>query len=128
MRLLLDTHTCLWFLAGDSRLSTTTRAHIEDMRNERLLSIASLWEISIKMSLGKLLAGREFNGLFPQQLTNNAIDLLPIEVAHLARVAILPQHHRDPFDRLLIAQALAEKLPILSADPAFDAYGVHRIW
>ena len=128
MRLLLDTHTCLWFLHGDAELSGTARRLIEDMDNQRLVSLASLWEISIKMSLGKLLAGREFNDLFPRQLTANAMDLLPIKVGHIARVASLPLHHRDPFDRLLIAQSLEENLPILSADPAFDAYGVQRIW
>ncbi len=128
MRLLLDTHACLWFLSGDARLNATARALIEDVNNERFLSMASLWEIAIKMGLGKLLAGQNFRTLFPALLTSNSIDLLPIKVAHVAQVATLPMHHRDPFDRLLVAQALTENLPLISADSAFDIYGVRRLW
>jgi PIN domain nuclease of toxin-antitoxin system len=80
------------------------------------------------MNIGKLMAGQSFAALFPAQLTSNAIDLLPVEVAHIAHVATLPLHHRDPFDRLIIAQAQVENLPLISADPAFDAYGVRRLW
>ena len=128
MRLLLDTHTLIWFITNDAKLSDKALQLIEDGTNTAFVSIASLWEIAIKMNLGKLLAGQDFNVLFPAQLTSNAIDLLPVEVAHVARVAILPLHHRDPFDRLLIAQALQENLPIISADTAFDSYAVHRLW
>ena len=128
MRLLLDTHTLIWFITDDTKLSATALRLIEDGNNAASVSIASLWEIAIKMNLGKLLAGEDFASLFPSQLTGNAIDLMPIEVSHTARVATLPLHHRDPFDRLLIAQALQENLPIISADTAFDAYGVRRLW
>lgn len=128
MRLLLDTHTLIWFITDDAKLSPTALQLIEDGNNTASVSIASLWEIAIKMRLGKLLAGANFDSLFPSQLTSNAIDLMPIELAHVARVATLSLHHRDPFDRLLIAQALHENLPIISADAAFDDYGVRRLW
>lgn len=105
MRLLLDTHTFLWFLADDPQLSPAARRLIEDGTNEILLSMASLWEIAIKVSLGKLTLGGAFATFIPDQLTLNAFGLLPIELAHVTAVAALPFHHRDPFDRLLIAQA-----------------------
>jgi PIN domain nuclease of toxin-antitoxin system len=128
VRLLLDTHTFLWFLADDPQLSPTARSLIEDGTNEILLSMASLWEIAIKVSLGKLTLGGAFATFIPDQLTLNAFGLLPIELAHVTAVAALPFHHRDPFDRLLVAQALVEPLPIISRDPALDAYGVTRKW
>ena len=128
MRLLLDTHTFLWFIMGDPKLSEKARALIEDTRNERLLSIASLWEMAIKHSVGKLSLGQPFEVLIPQQLERNSIEILPITVAHLTVVATLPFHHRDPFDRLLIAQAAVERLSVLTVDSAFDAYAVERLW
>lgn len=115
MKLLLDTHTFLWFIMGDPKLSEKARALIEDTRNERLLSTASLWEMAIKHSLGKLSLGQPFEVLIPQQLERNSIEILPITVAHLAVVVTLPFHHRDPFERLLIAQAAVERLSILSS-------------
>jgi PIN domain nuclease of toxin-antitoxin system len=128
MKLLLDTHTFLWFIIGSPKLSEKARALIEDTRNERLLSTASLWEMAIKHSLGKLSLGQPFEVLIPQQLERNSIEILPITVAHLAVVVTLPFHHRDPFDRLLIAQAAVERLSVLTVDPAFDAYAVERLW
>jgi PIN domain nuclease of toxin-antitoxin system len=98
MRLLLDTHAFLWFIMGSANLSVNARALIENPANERLLSIASLWEIAIKTSLGKLALAGSFDELIPAQLSLNGIDLLSIKVSHLSTLTTLPFHHRDPFD------------------------------
>ena len=90
--------------------------------------MASAWEIAIKMNLGKLNISATFDQLIPYQLRGNNIKLLPIQIRHLSQVAALPLHHRDPFDRLMIAQSMVENLPIISRDSAFDAYGITRIW
>ena len=127
MKLLLDTHTFLWFLDDSPQLSQKGKALLE-ADNELLLSIASLWEIAIKLRLGKLTVAVPIEVLMTQQLTQNDIALLPITVAPLMIVSTLPLHHRDPFDRLLIAQAMVEQMPIVSADPTFDAYPVQRLW
>ena len=127
MKLLLDTHTFLWFLDDSPQLSQKGKALLE-ADNELLLSIASLWEIAIKLRLSKLTVAVPIEVLMTQQLTQNDIELLPITVAPLIVVSTLPLHHRDPFDRLLIAQAMVEQMPIVSADPAFDAYPVQRLW
>lgn len=128
MKILLDTHSFLWFISGSSHLSLTARQMIEEATNQPFLSIASLWEMAIKLSLGKLGLGQPFASLVPQQMLTNGIELLNINVDHVAAVVDLPFHHRDPFDRLLVAQAMVEQLPILSADSAFDAYAVKRLW
>lgn len=128
MRLLLDTHSLLWLLTDDPRLSSTARQCFEEATNELLISIASLWEIAIKVSLGKLSLARPFEELFPAQLELNRIGVLGIDLRHLREVAALPFHHRDPFDRLLVAQAKVEELPILTRDSRFEAYPVRKIW
>ena len=128
MKYLLDTHTLLWFLQGDKKLSDKARQFIDNPSNEKFLSVASLWEIAIKMSLGKLVLGKSFEKLFPEQLHFNHIQILAITIDSLTKLATLPFHHRDPFDRLIIAQALVERLPIIGADAAFDAYGISREW
>jgi PIN domain nuclease of toxin-antitoxin system len=128
LRFLLDTHSLLWFLAGDSNLSERVRRVIENPEHDILASIASLWEIAIKHSLGKLQLAHPFEELFPHHLAVNSIALLAIRLDHVTRIASLPFHHRDPFDRLLVAQALVEEIPILSGDDALDDYGVERIW
>ena len=128
MRLLLDTHAFLWFIMGSPNLSPSARALIEDGPNGRLLSVASLWEMAIKLSIGKLSLSAPFDVLIPQQLDINGIEVLGIEVGHAAVVSTLPFHHRDPFDRLLIAQAIVERVPIISIDAAFDSYPVKRLW
>lgn len=127
-RALLDTHSFLWFISGSERLSRPARTLIEARENPMLVSVASLWEIAIKHGLGKLSLERPFAEIIPAQLERQRIGVLGIELAHLAELARLPFHHRDPFDRLLVAQARAEKLPIISVDPALDIYGVQRIW
>lgn len=128
MKLLLDTHTFIWFIMGSSHLSNTARALIEDSANEKFLSVVSLWEIAIKLSIGKLTLAAPFDVLIPQQLRVNGFELLNIEIAHVSAVVTLPFHHRDPFDRLLIAQGMSEKMAIVSIDAAFDAYPVTRLW
>ncbi len=127
MRLLLDTHTFLWFIDDNPRLSARAKALLESDA-DLLLSVASLWEISIKMSIGKFNLSQPFDVFVPQQLAANSIEILPISLAHLGVISTLPFHHRDPFDRLLIAQAMIEQLPIVSIDAAFDAYSVKRLW
>ncbi|MDB5333529.1 MAG: PilT protein domain protein [Phycisphaerales bacterium] len=128
MRLLLDTHTFLWFINGDQKLSPAARNAIQDPTNESHVSIASVWEMAIKVSIGKLGLAQPFPMIVPHELKRNGFRLFPIELSHCVMVSSLPFHHRDPFDRLLIAQSLAGRTPIVSADAAFDAYGVVRIW
>lgn len=128
MKLLLDTHAFLWFIMGSPNLSASARAVIEDEASKKFLSAASLWEMAIKLSIGKLTLSAPFDILIPQQLDLNGIELLGIEVAHAKVVSTLSFHHRDPFDRLLIAQAIVESMPIVSADTAFDTYAVKRLW
>lgn len=129
MRLLLDTHTLVWQGVSPEKLSPRARQLLADAANERLVSIASLWEIAIKVGLGKLaLRHDSFEKLIDNGLAAAKANLLPIETQHVKLVASLPQHHRDPFDRLLVAQALAENIPLLSADAEFDAYGAARLW
>lgn len=128
MKLLLDTHALLWFLSGDSRLSESARLAIEDLENTRHFSIATAWEIAIKVSLGKLQLVVPFEELLPGQLQSNRIDLLPLLPAHLQALLDLPYHHRDPFDRMLIAQARVEDAAIVSIDSALDEYGARRLW
>jgi PIN domain nuclease of toxin-antitoxin system len=127
MKLLLDTHTFLWFINDSPQLSADAKNLLES-EVDLLLSVASLWEIAIKTSLGKLTLPDTYDKFIPQQLTLNEIEILPISVAHLALVATLPFHHRDPFDRLLIAQAIVEQISIVSIDIVFDSYTVNRIW
>jgi PIN domain nuclease of toxin-antitoxin system len=128
VKLLLDTHTFLWFIDGSPQPSTAARTLIEEADNEVFLSVGSLWEIAIKVSLGKLSLGQPFERLMPAQLSLNSIELLNITISHTAKVITLPFHHRDPFDRLLIAQALVEDIPLVGVDTVFDAYGVRRLW
>ncbi len=128
MRLLLDTHAFLWFSSDDRSLSPSARARIEDRRHEKFLSVASVWEMAIKISLGKLHLASELTDLVATGAERNGIAVLEVRKEHALRVVALPLHHRDPFDRLLIAQALSEKMAIVSCDVAFDAYPVRRIW
>jgi PIN domain nuclease of toxin-antitoxin system len=128
MRLLLDTHAFLWFIDGNSKLNTHVRDLIGEIGNERLLSTASLWEMAIKKSLGKLTLPLPFTKLVAEHVYGNAMALLWIHPQHLDRLRTLPFYHKDPFDRLLIAQSLSENIPILSRDEVFDEYAVQRMW
>lgn len=125
---LLDTHTFLWFIGGNDQLSSHARTLIEDQNNDRLLSVASLWEMTIKVSIGKLEVPLPFTRLVREHVTGNDIDVLPIEPEHLDQQRTMPFHHRDPFDRLILAQALAEELPVISRDDAFSDYPVRVRW
>ena len=128
MRVLLDTHAALWFAAGSATLSATARAHALDPANEVLVSHATVWELAIKTSLGKLKLDRELSRWLERFVAGNGFVYLPITLRHTLAVARLPHHHGDPFDRLLVAQCEAEQLALVSRDPAFDAYGIRRVW
>jgi PIN domain nuclease of toxin-antitoxin system len=127
MKLLLDTHAALWYLSGDKRLRPSARRRIQS-NAEKFLSIASVWELAIKHSLGKLELDDSLSVVIDAALEDSQATLLAISRRDALRVATLPWHHRDPFDRMLIAQALEHGLTLLSADDAFDAYGVRRVW
>lgn len=126
--LLLDTHAMLWFFWDDPRLSAHAKTILEDADNRKLVSIASCWEIAIKVGLGKLDLGEPAGTFLPRQIARNNFELLPISLGHATMVQELITHHRDPFDRLLVAQAMAERLPLVSADEIFDQYGITRVW
>ena len=127
MRLLVDTQCWLWMAASPDRLSASARAIVGAAEHELLLSAASVWEVAIKHALGKLQLPEPPERYVPSRVTALRMTPLAIEHTHAIRVASLPDRHRDPFDRLLIAQALVEDVPILTADPAFAAYGVRVI-
>ena len=128
MRLLLDTHTFLWWISNDTRLSSRAREIISNGNNELLLSAASGWEIAIKVRLGRLQLPYEPERFIPEQLVINAIQSLPIKISHALHTYSLPIYHRDPFDRIIIAQAQLEGLPILTSDPQIAKYKVEIIW
>jgi PIN domain nuclease of toxin-antitoxin system len=128
VNVLLDSHALLWFVWDDPNLSPTAKALIEDPANRKLVSVATCWEISIKVGLKKLVLGEPATTFLPRELAANRFDLLGIDLTHATFVESLPTHHKDPFDRLLIAQSVIEKLPLVSADAQFDAYGINRLW
>ncbi|WP_423226701.1 type II toxin-antitoxin system VapC family toxin [Candidatus Amarolinea aalborgensis] len=128
MNLLLDTQALLWFVLDDSRLSGRARESIVATDGLIFVSPASFWEIAIKISLGKYALPAPFAAFWDDQLLTNDFTLLPIAMSHTARVVDLPFHHRDPFDRLIIAQSLVEGTPVASSDEMFDRYGVKRVW
>ena len=128
VRYLLDTHTLLWFIAEDKQLSSSGQQLILDSSSEIFISTASLWEIAIKINIGKLALNKPFEQSFPDELDSHGIEILDITVDTLVQLTTLPLHHRDPFDRLIIAQAIVEGIPIISKDEAFDLYDVKREW
>ncbi|MBD1931937.1 MULTISPECIES: type II toxin-antitoxin system VapC family toxin [Cyanophyceae] len=128
MRLLIDTHIFIWYVMDIRKISARVRALIDDEDNDILLSTASIWEMAIKHSKGKLSFSLPFEIFITQQLSLNNFNLLDIKINHIDVIAALPFHHRDPFYRLLIAQSMVERIPILSADSAFDAYPITRLW
>ena len=126
--MLIDTHAFLWLITDDDRLSQTARKTFLNPQNSLFFSAASLWEICIKKSLGKLSLKSGWLQTIQNELKVNAIQWLPIEISHCARLTKLPFHHRDPFDRMLIAQTLVENLRLLSRDDRFAPYKIKRIW
>ncbi len=128
MRLLLDTHALVWFLDGSDSLSAPAMERMLSQDAEVYVSVASLWEIAIKIALQKLELPGDFEDLFPGSLNNSGLMLLPIEVSHLVALRKLPLLHRDPFDRLIIAQAQAEEMMLVSNDSQFASYGISLIW
>lgn len=128
MILLLDTHALLWFALDDPQMSRTADSLIRDPANTKFVSPALYWEIAIKMSVGKYILTAPHATFFEGAITLNDFRVLHIEPKHTAVVATLPFHHRDPFDRLLVAQALAESITLISADAILDPYGVDRLW
>jgi PIN domain nuclease of toxin-antitoxin system len=127
MNLLLDTHALIWFTEGNDKLSLIAKKQIEDENNNKAISIASLWEIVIKASRTKLGIEKSFVEINQFLLVNN-IDVLDIKVSHLDTLLELPNHHGDPFDRLIISQAITENLIVISADRHFKAYSVNVLW
>jgi PIN domain nuclease of toxin-antitoxin system len=135
MRVLLDTHAFLWFIYADPQLSVTATDIIGDPENERLLSVASIWEMSIKVQLGKLNLPSPLDTFLTDQLAKNQVQLLSIEFAHAVFVHSMPParfangpDHKDPFDRLIVAQALVDGIPLVSVDAVLDEYGITRVW
>jgi PIN domain nuclease of toxin-antitoxin system len=128
MRLLLDSHALLWFFEGNAALSAPARAAIEDLGNEKNVSHATAWEVAIKASLGKLKLMVQYDELFPSALQANGLLSLPPDFRHFRELLTLPFHHRDPFDRLLIAQARVEGLTLVTCDPHFRNYCVPLLW
>lgn len=128
MRVLVDAHAILWFVWDHESLTAKARTVMEDAASDLLLSAGTLWEIAIKVGLRKLNLTKPYELFMEDAIADNDLTILPISLAHATALTTLPLHHRDPFDRLLIAQALAEHVPIVSCDPAFDAYPITRIW
>ena len=128
MTVLIDTHTLYWFIEDDPQLSPKARTVVSDPTNEVLFSPASYWEMAIKISLGKWRLNRPYEDFLDIARNQYGFVVLPIQTTHTAQLIGLPFHHNDPFDRLLLAQALVEQIPIVSSDEQLDAYGVTRIW
>ena len=127
MKILIDTHIFLWFINNDLQLSLTTKTLLES-DVELSLSTASLWEIAIKVSTGKMTLPKPFEIFIPEQLQQNVITVLPIATDHLTYITTLPFHHRDPFDRILIAQSIGNSLTIITRDPLFEPYSIRVMW
>jgi PIN domain nuclease of toxin-antitoxin system len=128
MRLLLDTHTLIWFDAEPDRLSDTSRGVLADENNVLLISIASIWEMQIKIQTGRLNLRSSLSVLISEQMQNAGLQILPIEPKHIYALKDLPDVHRDPFDRIMIAQAIVEDLGFVSADRVLSGYPVRQLW
>lgn len=128
MSVLVDTHAFLWFVFDDPRLSARAHELIGDPDETKLLSVASLWEIAVKLTIAKLRLGMTYDEFLALCVADRGIELLPIELPHLSKYTDLPMHHRDPFDRLLIAQCQVEGLPVVTRDARFGDYGIDVLW
>jgi PIN domain nuclease of toxin-antitoxin system len=128
VRLLLDTHTLIWAMDDPTKLSGPATIVLQVPADDLLLSAATIWEMAIKIGQGKLTLSLPYRMWMEKAIADLVLAILPVTVEYAERLASLPTHHKDPFDRLIIAQALIEKVPVVCADPAFDVYGVTRIW
>ena len=128
MRILLDSHALIWAVDRPALLSDASRSALQDVNNRLTISAATVWELSIKIGLGKLQLTTSLRDWLQAAMRDLGLELLPITIDHADRQTQLPFHHRDPFDRLLIAQALVEQMPLVSCDAKFDPCGVSRIW
>ena len=128
MRLLLDTHALIWYVDQDHLLSPAAHAAITDPTNDLLLSAGSVWEIAIKVGLKKLTLSLPYRTWVERAINDLGLSILPITIEYADFQTVLPRHHGDPFDRMLVAQSLIDKLPLVSADGTFDQYGVTRLW
>ncbi len=128
MKLLLDTHTLIWAVDDPAQLGSQAVAELQDPMNELLLSAGSIWELAIKVGSKKLELSMPYRQWISQAISDLSLTILPISVEYASVQAELPSHHKDPFDRMLVAQSLYEQIPIVSVDPQLDAYGLTRIW
>ena len=128
MKILLDTHALLWLITDNRQLSKTAKEIFLDQKNRLFFSITSLWEICIKMSLGKISLKNGWLKTIQDEMKANAVNWLPVEIEHCAKLTKLPFHHRDPFDRMLIAQAIVEDMLLLSRDTRLSDYEITRVW
>ena len=128
MKLLLDSHTLIWAADDPTKLTALVQALLRDPSQDRLMSVASFREIAIRFSLGRLPLSLPYRHWMDKAMADLDLELLPITLDHAERQASLPWHHRDPFDRLIVAQAQMEGVPLVSGDPKLDAYGINRIW
>lgn len=128
MRVLIDTHVFIWWTSDVKKLSSRVHDLLLDPSTEAVLSMVSIWEMQIKLSLGKLQFRTTLSELVDDEINRNRIELLPLSLSHIYALSNLPNHYRDPFDRILIAQSMEENLQILSIDEKFVAYGVKRLW
>lgn len=127
MKLLLDTHTVIWFLNGDKNPSEKAKNYILNIQNEKFVSIASIWEVAIKISLGKLSFNKGTKG-FVKLIEDNGFIILPIEINHIIELEKLSYYHRDPFDRIIISSAMADELTVVTKDENFQLYTVNCLW
>jgi PIN domain nuclease of toxin-antitoxin system len=128
VKLLLDTHTIFWSLEEPSKVGPAAMAAMADPANDRLLSAATIWELAIKVGQGKIALSLPYRQWMDKVIAELQLTILPVTIAYAERQSTHPAHHKDPFDRLLIAQALVDGMPIVSADVAFDPYGITRLW
>lgn len=127
MRILIDTQAFIWFVENDKQIPVKMKKYLENPENSIIVSIASLWEMTIKMSLGKLFLSCDIKEM-TEKIYNNGFEILPILPEHIIKLSTLIYLHRDPFDRIIIAQGLTENMPIVSSDKIFDNYGINRKW
>ena len=128
MRILIDTHVFIWWTSDSQKLSFTVYNLLTSPKTQVIFSVVSIWEMQIKLSLGKLQLKTALPELVEDEVKQNRIELLPLDLSHIYALSNLPNHHRDPFDRLLIAQAKSEELVIISIDEKFDGYDIERLW